>query len=472
MAKKINTDVSLTQADQNNGPQKSSAKKSIQKKMPSKPEAKNVESQSVKSEAKKQSLSQRVKKKIVDTNKKLGRKPTVVSEVKHEKIAIKNLHSPSVENGIPTRTEERLKKKLLALVKECNTQYNLLNDDDEIPSHVHEIERRMQEVLLEINEKIDDFTGFLNQIYQEKPLNLEEKARLREIVVRLFSCVYFGPKLNDGVDPQQHGKIIDVYGLPAFSSPDCIKTAADDFSIVEALQDYSKTCGYFTPHSSVHVLLDIPLEIKAFSDPAVLSALATMYGEVLIQPNMDPIIKDEILRSFNQIVAPYRMSNSKSVGCIIPCVRVWSGNYDDYKNTKEISGHWNNTNVSQRLASQALWQTFVSGALRSSPVPKGGLLLRPPAPPLVAQAQALAWDLAQQVYQRLGNTAFSEINFVSISENTLSLRAYNHRNKIVAQSDVVHLFDVITAPDDFSLLLKEECDTDGPHSMVREKTRK
>lgn len=463
MVKKLNTSVSSGRANTaTDNTVKSTAKK--------RPAKKNTVNETV---AKKPTSTQKVKKDVVSKNQNLARKKTTPPPaVKHEKIATKNLHETTVDNSVPTRTEERLKKKLLGLVKECNAQYNALNDEDEIPAHLHDVERRLQEVLLEINEKIDSFTDFLNHIYQERSLSLEEKARLREVVVRLFSCVYFGPKLSEEIDPQQHGKIIDVYGLPTFSTFDCIQLSAQSSTVVEALQDFSKTCGYFTPNSSVHVLLDTPLEIKAFSDPAVLSALATMYGEVLIHPHMDGVIKDEILRSFNQIVAPYRVKSASATGCIIPCVRVWTGSYDDYKKTQEISAHWNNTNVSHRLASQALWQSFVGGALRASKIPNGGLLIRPPAPPLVAQAQALAWDLAQQVYQRLGDAAFSEINFVSISENTLSLRAYNHRNKIVAQSDVVHLFDVITAPDDFSLLLKEECDADGPHSMLREKSRK
>ena len=459
MGKKMNTSVSSRDADiAADITQKSLAKKRVTKK---------------ETVAKTTTSTQKVKKDVISKNQKLARKKSVVTtSVKHEKISTKNLHSTTVDSASPTRYEERLKKKLLGLVKESSAQYNALNDEEEIPAHLHDLERRLQEVLLEINEKIENFTDFLNHIYQERSLSLEEKARLREVVVRLFSCVYFGPKLNQEIDPQQHGKIIDVYGLPTFSTSDCIQLAAQSSTVVEALQDFSKTCGYFTPHSSVHVLLDTPLEIKAFSDPAVLSALATMYGEVLIHPHMDPVVKTEILRSFHQIVAPYRASSTTASGCIVPCVRVWSGSYDDYKKTKEISAHWNNTNVSHRLASQALWQSFVGTTLRSSQIPKGSVLMRPPAPPLVAQAQALAWDLTQQVYQRLGDSAFSEINFVSISENTLSLRAYNHRNKIVAQSDVVHLFDVITAPDDFSLLLKEECDADGPHSMVREKSRK
>lgn len=414
----------------------------------------------------------KIKKMVVDGNKKLGqtKKSTTSSVFKHEKIVVKNLHTP-VDSLTPTPTEDRLKKKLLNLVKDCNQQYNLLNDYDEIPNSLHNIERQLQEILLEVNEKTENFTNFLNQIYQEKYLNLEEKARLREVVVRLFSCVYFSPKVKSDFDIHE-GKIIDVYGLPAFSSADHIQTASHHKKMKTTMEDASRTCGYFTARSSVHVLLDHPLEIKAFSDPAVLSALATMYGEVLIQPSMDPVIKQEILRSFNTILAPYRIKNTSAVGCIIPCIRVWSGSYEDYKNIQEINAHWNSTKVSTRLTSQALWQSFVGTEVRGLNIPKGGLLLRPPAPPLVAQAQSLAWELTQQVYQRLGDNAFAEINFISVNDNTLSLRAYNHRNKIVAQSDIVHLFDVITAADDFSLLLREECDADGPHSMLREKARK
>lgn len=418
------------------------------------------------------SATNKIKKMVVAGNKKLGqtKQPSKSSVLKHEKIVVKNLHPP-VDPIAHTPTEDRLKKKMINLVKDCNLQYNLLNDNDEIPNSLHDVERLLQEVLLEVNEKTDNFTNFLNQIYQEKYLNLEEKARLREVVVRLFSCVYFSPKIKNDRDVHE-GKIIDVYGLPAFSSAEHIDTASQYEKMRTTMEDASRTCGYFTPRSSVHVLLDYPLEIKAFSDPAVLSALATMYGEVLIQPSMDPVIKQEILRSFNAILLPYRIKNTSAAGCIIPCIRVWSGSYEDYKNIQEINAHWNSTKVSQRLTSQALWQSFVGMEVRGSNVPKGGLLLRPPAPPLVAQAQALAWELTQQVYQRLGDTAFAEINFISVNDNTLSLRAYNHRNKIVAQSDIVHLFDVITAADDFSLLLREECDADGPHSMLREKARK
>lgn len=419
-----------------------------------------------------QSSTKKIKKMVVDDNKKLGQaKQSITSSVfKHEKIVVKNLHT-LVNASIPTPTENRLKKKLLNLVKDCNQQYNILNDNDEIPNSLQKLERQLQEILLEVNEKTENLTNFLNQIYQEKFLNLEEKARLREVVVRLFSCVYFNPKMKSELDLQQ-GKIIDVYGLPAFSSAGNIDIASRHEKMTTTMQDASRTCGYFTARSSVHILLDYPLEIKAFSDPAVLSALATMYGEILIQPSMDSVIKQEILQSFNSILAPYRIKNTNAIGCIIPCIRVWSGSYEDYKNIQEINAHWNSTKVSTRLASQALWQSFVGAEIGSSDISKGGLLLRPPAPPLVAQAQSLAWELTQQVYHRLGDVAFAEINFISVSDNTLSLRAYNHRNKIVAQSDIVHLFDVITAADDFSLLLREECDADGPHSMLREKARK
>lgn len=414
--------------------------------------------------------SRAIKKKVLDGAKNLAR-PHKALPLKHEKIVVKNLHTAVFDNATSTPSEERLKKKIVGLVKECNDQYNLLNDNDEIPNALHDVERNLQEVLLETNEKVGSFTNFLNQIYQERSLNLEEKARLREVVVRLFSCVYFSPKFKQGGTPHE-GKIIDVYGLPAFASQSSIDIASQHAKIIETLENVSRTCGYFTPQSSVHVLLDYPLEIKAFSDPAVLSALATMYGEVLIQPHMDPVVQQEIMRCFDSVLSPYRIKNTAAAGFIIPCIRVWSGSYEDYKDTQEISAHWNNTKISKRLASQSLWQAFVGAEIRKSNIPKGGLLIRPPAPPLVAQAQSLAWDLTQQVYQRLGDTAFSEINFISISDNTLSLRAYDHRNKIVAQSDIVHLFDVITAADDFSLLLKEECDADGPHSMLREKSRK
>lgn len=416
------------------------------------------------------SASKAIKKKVLDGTKNLAR-PHKASSLKHEKIVIKSLHTAVFDNATTPASEERLKKKILGLVKECNDQYNLLNENDEIPDTLHDLERNLQEVLLETNEKVGSFTNFLNQIYQERSLNLEEKARLREVVVRLFSCVYFSPKVKEGVAPHE-GKIIDVYGLPAFASQSAIEIASQHEKIIETLENVSRTCGYFTAQSSVHVLLDYPLEIKAFSDPAVLSALATIYGEVLIQPHMDLAVKQEIMRSFDSILSPYRIKNTGATGCIIPCIRVWSGGYEDYKKTQEISAHWNNTKISKRLASQSLWQAFVGAEIRKSNIPKGGLLIRPPAPPLVAQAQSLAWELTQQVYQRLGDTAFSEINFISVNDNTLSLRAYDHRNKIVAQSDIVHLFDVITAADDFSLLLKEECDADGPHSMLREKSRK
>lgn len=414
--------------------------------------------------------SKAIKKKVLEDAKNLAR-PHKVLSLKHEKIVVKNLHTAVFDSAAITPSEERLKKKIVGLVKECNDHYNLLNDNDEIPNELHDIERNLQEVLLETNEKVGSFTNFLNQIYQERSLNLEEKARLREVVVRLFSCVYFSPKFKEGVAPHD-GKIIDVYGLPAFASQGSIDIASQHAKIIETLENVSRTCGYFTAQSSVHVLLDCPLEIKAFSDPAVLSALATMYGEILIQPHMDPVVKQEIMRSFDSILSPYRIKSATATGFIVPCIRVWSGSYEEYKETQEISAHWNNTKISKRLASQSLWQSFVGAEIRKSNIPKGGLLIRPPAPPLVAQAQSLAWELTQQVYQRLGDTAFSEINFISVSDNTLSLRAYDHRNKIVAQSDIVHLFDVITAADDFSLLLKEECDTDGPHSMLREKSRK
>lgn len=409
-----------------------------------------------------------LKKRILSSNKKLGRKKNVVEKTIHEKIETLSLHA-AVKKDLSSQ-ELEFKRVLVKLVVNCNNQYEKLAEDDEVSAELREAEQLLQEHLLVINENVDDFNGFLNHLYQDRILNIEQKARLRESVVRLFSCVYFGTSYK-GKDTPENDKIIDVYGIPVFSRPHDLATAAQDLTIQKTMEGASVSCGYFGEGSSVHVLTDCALEIKAFSDPLVLSALATMYGETLIQPKLSAKMRKEILQSFYQVIEPYRMTSQKSGGFIIPCVRIWTGSHQDYKDIDEIAGHWNHTELSSRTVAQTLWNTFVGHSISQSVLPKGSLLVRPPAPPLVAQAQALAWGLVQQVYERLGTNAFSEINFISINDDHLCLRAYNHRNKIVAQSDVVPLFDVITAPDDFSLLLKEECEANGPHSWLREKAR-
>lgn len=405
-----------------------------------------------------------LRKKIVSQNKNLASKKISVAKRKVYPIETKTSHPVPV---LVDTTNKKLKKKLLDLVKSCCRQYASLNSNEDVPETLHEMERDLQDCLLLIHEQTESFSLFLDTIYNENILNIEEKARLREFVVRLFSCIYYNTHSNIS---KEGPCVIDAYGLPVVGSLHQLEMLKKDKTIKSVMENSAISCGYFDKNSDVHVLMDYPLEIKAFSDPSVLSALTTMYSEVVLQNDIDPVVKDEVLSSFLSTIQPYRVTND-STAFIIPCVRLWRGSYKEYRNLKEICSSWNSIDLSERMASQNLWHTFVFEKIAQSHIRKGSLLIRPPSPPLVAQAQTLAWDLTQQVYERLGDAAFVEINFVTVDDNTLALRAYNFKKKLIAQSDLVPLFDVITSPDDFSLLLKEECDADGPYSLMSELRR-
>lgn len=435
--------------------------------------SKEIKTPDMKSQdVKNQDVKSQLQKEVVSQNKNLGKRHATPQPSKITPTLMADPFSLVDFSVFSDSKHLRLRKQLSELVKVCNREHAKLDADDDVPPSLHSAEKMLQEFVLSLSETVENFDGFIQLMYHDNMLNIEQKARLRETVVKLFSCVYFGNADNPSSDLEKDGCIVDVYALPVYGSATNMVKASEHPYFSENLSISAKNSGYFGEGSDVHVLSQYPLDWRALSVPSVLTALATMYGELILRPEMPKNIRDEIFRAFESAISPYVLTNA-TCGFVVPCIRVWRGTYSTYRANEEIGNKWNNTQMPSRVASQSIWQTLSSHALglAAPAISRASVLLRPPSPPLVAQSHALAWQLTQQVYERLGTAAFSEINFVTVSDNTLALRAYDHRQRILAQSDVVGLFDVITAPDDFSILLREECDAAGPRSQLRETAR-
>lgn len=353
---------------------------------------------------------------------------------------------------------------LMEKIKQYHQEYNKVLPMEKIPPHVRRLQQDLHQYLGQCYEAVDSMDQLVEKIYRSTVLNVEQKSLFRETVVKVFGKNIF-------FHPTAPAVIIDVFALPVFGDVASVRQLFAEKQTMANMGDLVVSGGYVDPRSKLIALLNVPLKSSAISRPEVLHTLSAVWGEYVFQKDkVDEKTGQEIIRSVLEDLKPHEAESGHS-GFVIPGIRVWVSGGPEYINNNEILSRWSVMNEEEKVLPQFWWQLSVGRMIMKAGVKPGSLMIRPPVLPLVAQAQSLAWHLIQQVYERLGTAPFDEINFVSVAENKLALRAYDHRKRLIAQSDVVSLFDVTASPDDFSELMKYECDTRGPRSQLREIVR-
>ena len=372
------------------------------------------------------------------------------------------------------------RSQLIARAKDFHSNFSKLEHMQIIPAQALKSEQSLQECLLLIHSEVSDFHGLMESVFVGNELSLEQKAMLREAMVKLFSINFGSDAHLDHFTkrPHHHGKyldnqyIVDVFALPMFGSVASAKKLLANQKQMTNLCALSTQSGILSAESDNIAILSAPLDWRALSSPSVLNALCSMWGELVANSSkIDEKTSKEIRRSVYEILSPYALADDMNCGFVLPGVRVWRGSYVSYQKNNELFNRWTQLDQVEKISSHAWWNAVAGHITMNANVDQGSLMIRPPVRPLVAQAQALSWHLTQQVYERLGTLPFAELNFVTVSENKLALRAYDHRKKILASSDVVNVFDVITSADDFSELMQNECSDRGPRSLLRELSR-
>lgn len=332
-----------------------------------------------------------------------------------------------------------------------------------IPFHVRELSRTLHKTMIKSLEKTGDISSIITQVYQTPLLTVEQKTLLREEVVKIFS-VHTSRILNT-----KEMLVVEVFGLPAFGDIAEAQKFLSDKNALNKLCKAMISSGCISDQSETVAILNAPLHWSSLSHASVLHSLSSAWGSLVAEQNfIDDVTADEIMRTVMRDLAPHILEGGKT-SFVIPGVRVWRGHPQDYvRKTSDFLTQWFKISAEEKAVASSFWGIAAGRLLLESGVEPGSLMIRHPAPPLVVQSQSLAWHVSQQIYERLGMNPFHEINFVSVSESRLVLRAYNHKNTIVAQSDFVSLFDVVSSAEDFSALLKDECSSSGPRTQLQE----
>ena len=323
------------------------------------------------------------------------------------------------------------------------------------------LQSKVHDAISVLHEAAGDLDPHLGAI-MASDWTVEQKTMLREMIVRFFS------RQTAVLGGTSERLIMDVFALPVFGDtahvPQLIQSR-----FWPNVPDLMMHSGYVDPHSQAVNVFPVAIDPASMSQPSLLNHICALWGNLLA--NRDTITDQEahlIERDVLARMEPFRAQPGVG-GWVMPAVRIWRGTAREFRGAPEILSKWDARPTSSRLANNVWWDASVRRILQSAQIPAGTLMIRPPAPVLVARAQAQAWHVAHQVYDRLGLCPFHEINFVTSGETTLALRAYDKRQRLLAQSDHIPLLDVTAAPDDFSALLQEECGENGPATARRHK---
>lgn len=310
-----------------------------------------------------------------------------------------------------------------------------------------EIEHQLQTFFFDLINQQKNISELLNQIYKGMNLTTEEKAYLRENVIKNFSHISFRNQKNEMY-------IIDILGIPCYGDPqESLKISS---SMKKQLEQLAVNTQYVSAKIDFHVLSQYPLQKDALCDTQVLSVLGTMLSEVYLNnstsvPKKDRIFReiiDEVEKSLNAF-----RCESSSLGYIIPCLSIYKGTLEEYKKLTYFSKNWETTSSIKKIVGQSLWVSATNCLFKQNQIK---IKCRPPVQPLIAFGQTLAWETVMSTYEKK-NDFFHHINFESQTEESYVLTTYNQEDQIIVQSQPISLFEIISAPNEFYDLLQEEC---------------
>lgn len=365
---------------------------------------------------------------------------------------------------------EKHKTKMVSLIKSFHDHYSKVMYNQPLSRSARTSERALQRYMTLLHEKIDDLDEFMEDIYRDPRLNAEQKALARDLLIRVFSINYIEPS-----HPSDLPYIVDVFALPMYGTPSDAYTLLNNNKAREQVAKLACDSGFISDRSERVVVLNRVLRREALSQPSVMNALCAMWGGLLTyEKDVHEVTIQEINQMVDEALAPYDVDiTDQSSGFVAVGVRLWKGDSESYRTNGEVFNSWYKSDTIRPMSSNIWWNTACSHIVTACGVSAPNVMMRPPAPPLTAQAQTLGWHMSNQMYARLGTAPFHKVQLMTEANNEqyFVLRSYDYKGKLLAQSDHVHLFDVIAAADDFTEVVHFECGENGPRSILREQSK-
>lgn len=325
----------------------------------------------------------------------------------------------------------------------------------------------------------------LESIYNDLSVPLTHRCLLRAVAMDAFSNTHRKAKIQTDTQETSHPQFASthtsVFAIPAFGSPQAALYLLSQTKGLARICSLIENTGFLGPHSVA--LLSVPLSVDALHRVDVLRAIVDLElsaetlhadGGTTCSNIMPPEQALEVLSKHvpqkrgNFVLAGVRVRKSRPMEAdpVLPST-VPDRASDPMSNPMPVA---------QRLAHTMWWNTTISRIIIDSQISATDLMLRPPAAPLRAQAQARALGMINDLYDRLVGRPFVKMEYESVrikdspaSPLMLALSAFDHKGVRLAVSKPASMFEVGLG-EDFQDVLQEECfpNTPLPMSMSRQ----